>query len=201
MTNKSSVKKEEIQDDPKKFIDDAKENVKKAVKITTDDLKKHAVDIKNKSVKKVKEVINDVRDNVENIEEEFDKKDSLRTYKILSYISLFWIIGLFVPEKSNKELKFHVGQGMILTIFYICICIVAKIINNLFISNIFRSEITYLGIRTGVFTTSKLGLTLISIVNTIVIVLVVVYSIIGIINVVKRKKEHLPIIGKYAFYK
>ena len=43
--------------------------------------------------------------------------ENIKLYKILSYIGLLFIVALVVPEKDDPSLKFHCGQGMILTIF------------------------------------------------------------------------------------
>ena len=60
------------------------------------------------------------------------KKDSTKVYKILSYIGILWIVGLFVKEKDDESVKFHVGQGMLVTIT----AIVISLINDLVISQI-----------------------------------------------------------------
>lgn len=41
---------------------------------------------------------------------------SNRVYGILSYIGILWLVGLFAA-KDSKYTKFHVNQGIVLTIF------------------------------------------------------------------------------------
>lgn len=127
--------------------------------------------------------------------------NNTKVYKILSYCGILWLIGLLVPEKNDKSVKFHVGQGMLVTIVGVILNVVAAIINSVIIANIFKTEVTYGYFKTGVYATSSFGLVLISLINFAVWAVVIALEIIGIINAVKEKDKELPIIGKYAFYK
>ena len=49
---------------------------------------------------------------------------NVKLYSILAYIGILWIVGLLVKEKDNKTVKFHVGQGMLLTILSIAISVI-----------------------------------------------------------------------------
>ena len=118
------------------------------------------------------------------------KSDNIKIYKILSYIGFLWIIGLFVPEKNDKKLRFHVGQG-----------IIVSIVNNLIVANIFRHEIMYFGYPTGVYNVSGVGVAIQTILNLALVAATIAYAVIGIMNVVNNKEKELPIIGKLAFYK
>jgi len=40
-----------------------------------------------------------------------------KLYAILAYICPLWIIGLLVEEKDHPLVRFHVNQGIVLTIF------------------------------------------------------------------------------------
>lgn len=40
-----------------------------------------------------------------------------KLYAILAYICPLWIIGLLVDEKDDPLVRFHVNQGIVLTIF------------------------------------------------------------------------------------
>lgn len=40
-----------------------------------------------------------------------------KLYAILAYICPLWIVGLLVPEKDNEFVRYHVNQGIVLTIF------------------------------------------------------------------------------------
>ena len=63
------------------------------------------------------------------------KKDSTKVYKILSYIGILWIVGLFVQEKDDESVKFHVGQGMLVTIVAIVISLINDLVKNLNIND------------------------------------------------------------------
>lgn len=116
---------------------------------------------------------------------------NVKLYSILSYIGILWIVGLLVKEKSDKTVRFHVGQGMLLTLLNIVI----SVINRAIIGNIFSVTEYVLGVPYR--TVSGLGLAIEFILSLIPFVLM----IIGIVNASKCKEEELPVIGKFAFYK
>lgn len=114
-----------------------------------------------------------------------------KIFNILSYLGILWIVGMLSDHKNDKDVRFHIGQGMLLTI----VCVAVGIINNLIIANVFVTEVTYWYYTYK--TTSGLGLFLMSVIWLVPAAL----SIIGIINAAKGEEKELPIIGKYAFYK
>jgi uncharacterized membrane protein len=131
------------------------------------------------------------------------KADNSKIYKILSYVGILWLIGMFVtPEKDNPSVRFHVGQGIILTIVTVALSIVSAIFNAI-LSAVAVVEVT----RTvwGIPYTDVGVAPWASVITTIVSLAVSAVSIIllvmGIMNVTKGKDEPLPIIGKFAFYK
>lgn len=130
-----------------------------------------------------------------------NENDNEKIYRVLSYIGLLWLVGLFVKEKDNKDVRFHVGQGMILTIANLCASFVVNLINNLFVSNIFKKEVIYFGIPTGVYTTNGIGIAIQTIFNLALAGFVIYFMATGIINALRNDSKYLPIIGKYAFYK
>lgn len=113
-----------------------------------------------------------------------------RIYKILSYIGPLWAIGLVISDKSEEDLKFHVGQGIILNIWEIFLIILIAIVNDAF------SNILYKDIKTNFIYLLVLG-----ILSLIFIFSTTYYSIYGIVSVVKNKKRKLPLIGRFTFYK
>jgi uncharacterized membrane protein len=119
-----------------------------------------------------------------------ESKDT-KIFNILSYLGILWIVGMLSDHKNDKDVKFHIGQGMLLTIIYVVI----GIINNLIIANVFVTKVTYWYYTYK--TTSSLGYFLMWILWLVPAVL----SVIGIINAVKGEEKELPVIGKYAFYK
>lgn len=181
-SNKKNVKKNE----PKK-------NTTSKQKTTSKNENKK---IKSPAVKKIKkkEII-PVKETKKYSEEE------TRTYKILSYIGILWVVGLLVPCKDDKSLRFHVGQGMILSIFEFIFSISVSLINNLIINNIFKTQVSFYGIETGVYKTSALGLTISGLLNLLVAGFTIGYVLIGIMNVTNDKEKKLPIIGSLSFFK
>lgn len=124
-------------------------------------------------------------------EENKVNEKNVKLYSILSYIGILWIVGILVKEKDNKTVKFHVGQGMLLTIMSVAI----SIINRLVIANVFTTTKYIFGVP---YTTiSGFGL----LIEFVLYALVFVLMIIGIINASKEKEEELPVIGQFAFYK
>ena len=63
-----------------------------------------------------------------------------KIFNILSYIGPLWLVGIFSEkknEKDEKDVNFHIGQGILVTILYAVI----YIINNLFVAKIFTKEV------------------------------------------------------------
>ena len=126
-------------------------------------------------------------------EEETVSKGNTKIYKILAYFGILWIVGLLVQEKDDKSVRFHVGQGMLITILGVIIAL----INNLLVANIFVVTKTgYWGL-VEYQTTSGLGM----FIMIILWIIPTVLAIIGIINAAKDQDKELPVIGKLAFYK
>lgn len=115
---------------------------------------------------------------------------NVRLYSILSYVGFLWIIGVLVKEKDNKTLKFHVGQGIILSILWFAIGTFGKVVS------FFVDLIDFIDFPFGV-----IG----SIASLIIMVPFCIFAfvlmIIGIMNANNGKEEELPVIGQFAFYK
>ena len=116
---------------------------------------------------------------------------NIRIYSVLAYIGLLWIVGLLVKEKNNKSLRFHVGQGMLITITNIAI----SIFNSVVVYNIFTTTEYVLG--TSVRVVSSMG----RLVGGLLGLVPLALMIFGIVKAANGKEEELPVIGKYAFYK
>ena len=118
---------------------------------------------------------------------------NIKTYSILSYIGILWIIGLFVKEKNDKTLKFHVGQGMLLSVLGVVGRVAIRIISSIIVNVgelVFGDSILFF----------LIGIMII-ILSLAFSVSILVLMIIGIINASNNKEEVLPVVGKYAFYK
>jgi len=115
---------------------------------------------------------------------------NIRLYSILSYVGILWIVGLIVKEKDNEIVKFHVGQGIILTIVGAIINVISSVIGFI------------IGFTFGILGLSEVLLSLVSgIIGGVLGLITLIFMIIGIINASKFEKKGLPIIGKFAFYK
>lgn len=126
-------------------------------------------------------------------------KDNNKVYKILSYIWILWLVGLLVKEKNDKSVRFHVGQGIILTIAEVIVAVAVALINNVIIANIFTTTVNVFGMT--MTTVSSAGATIMYILDLAVWVFQILFMVLGIVNAAKGKDEELPYIGKFAFYK
>ena len=122
-----------------------------------------------------------------------ENEKNIKTYSILAYIGILWIIGLFVKEKDNKTLKFHVGQGMLISLLGLVGNTIIRIITSILI-NIMK-----------ILFGKGLLFFIISLMFSIIlfafVVSIFVLMVIGIVNAANNKEEELPLVGKYAFYK
>ena len=116
---------------------------------------------------------------------------NVKLYSILAYIGILWIIGLLVKEKTDKRLRFHVGQGILVTLSNVAI----NLINRLVIYNIFTKTTYVLG--SSITTVSSTGIAIAGLLSLVPLV----FMIIGIVNAANNKENELPLIGQLAFYK
>jgi len=113
--------------------------------------------------------------------------DNKQLFCILSYIGILWLVGMLVePEKNDPRVKFHVGQGMLLSIIVIALPIVLSIVSFIF------GFIPYIG---------WIFVRLIWIIESLIGIGYIILAIIQIIGITKNEDKPLPVIGKYAFYK
>ena len=126
--------------------------------------------------------------------------DNRKLYSILAYIGILWIVGLCVREKNDPRVRFHVGQGIILTIVYTAASIVVGIITAI-LNAALRTEITIMGLGTGLYESSAAAGLISGILWFSISAGFFVLMIIGIMNVHKNQDKPLPVIGKFAFYK
>ncbi len=108
---------------------------------------------------------------------------------IISYIGPLWLLGLLLNGyKNNANVKFHVGQGIILTIVSAGLGVAAGITGAILglifglISETFAIIIGYL-----------LGLAASG--------ASIYLTVMGIINAAKQQNVNIPFVGQYSFYK
>ena len=93
------------------------------------------------------------------------------------------------------KVRFHVGQGIILSIVQVGLGIVAGILNAI-IGAVFSRSV--LGYNFGV---STVGVVLIGLISFLTAAVCITFMVLGIVNVARGKDQYLPIIGRFAFYK
>ena len=123
-----------------------------------------------------------------------------KIFKILSYVFILWTVGLASPYLNEKDVKFHIGQGMILNVISLILFIVVTLFNILVVNNAFVDKIQ-IGGSSGVFVINETGIMVASILRFSVLAFYLLFSLIGIFNVLRGKDKFLPIFGKYSFIK
>lgn len=113
--------------------------------------------------------------------------DNTKIFSILSYIGILWLVGL-IADRGNPRVRFHVNQGIILTITQIVLSFVqgifTNIVNVIFVQN-----------YTGAWTISPLGHAINGLVSLAVGLISLAFIIIGVIHAAQDREEPLPIIG------
>lgn len=110
-------------------------------------------------------------------------EDSTVAFSMLAYIPFLWLVGL-LADRNNPTVKFHVNQGIILTVFECVLSFVLSIAKGI-ISLLFSFTIIFSGL-------SALLNGLLSLAG---IAVVLAYTIVGIINASKQRQVPLPLIG------
>lgn len=106
----------------------------------------------------------------------FSSLSNEKIYCILSYIYIFWLIGL-LADKNNKTVLFHVNQGIILsTVSFF----------SLFIINILSNVL---------YSIAPILASLSAFLEVLWLLFVFVFVIIGIKNVLLNRQKSLPVIG------
>ncbi len=109
----------------------------------------------------------------------------------ISYLPFLWLLGLLLPEyKNDSNVRFHVGQGMVLTIFGALTSIVVAVVKVVL-------GILFLILPFGVWLANLIG----DILGYVFLAIEVFMIIKGVLSVVNETQEPLPILGKFTFYK
>ena len=103
-------------------------------------------------------------------------KSNLKIFSILSYIGIFWIVGL-ISERDDPVVRFHINQGIIKTVVFSSLWIVIFVVSKILaaISTILLSIVALLWLA--------------------YFLIMFVYVILGIINAKNEVQRPLPIIG------
>lgn len=105
-----------------------------------------------------------------------EEKSNLKIFSILSYIGIFWIVGL-ISERDDPVVRFHINQGIIKTVVFSSLWFVIFVISKILaaISTILLSIVALLWLA--------------------YFLIIFVYVILGIINAKNEVQRPLPIIG------
>lgn len=117
------------------------------------------------------------------------QQDSSKAYWVLSYIGILWLVGL-VADRGNPRTRFHVNQGILLSMLSAALGIVnaiwCAIFNAIFGVRVFG---TLIGVH-------PIGVLLNTVFSLAVTAVLLGYAILGIVHAVQGKETPLPIIGK-----
>lgn len=125
--------------------------------------------------------------NTEDTTYEYDQQDIAqnKAFAVLSYIGILFLVPL-LAAKNSRFARFHTNQGLIL--FIINVIAMTGL-------NIIRLALCFIPF---------IGLVFNVILNIVIVlfeVVILIYMIIGILNVVNNKAKELPIIGKFKLIK
>lgn len=110
---------------------------------------------------------------------------------ILAYFPFLWLIGLLIdPYNKDSFVRFHLGQGMILTIYGIIAGVLVAIVK--FVLGLLLFLLPF-----GPAIANIIG----DILGGIFFLIEAFMLIKGIINVVNEKEENMPLLGRFAFFK
>lgn len=113
----------------------------------------------------------------------YDAGGNARVFSILSYIGILWLVGL-LADRYNPKVRFHVNQGIILTVCTIVFRAVISMVEGI-VKLIFYST----------FLLTPLGAILNAVLSLVGWGLPLAFMIIGILHAVQDRDEPLPLIG------
>ena len=100
-----------------------------------------------------------------------------KVYSLVSYVYILWLVGLLM-DREDEDVKFHVNQGIILSIFVFSFLIILKILSSI------------------LFAIAPVLTFITSLLQIVLIILSIIFMTMGIINVIKGEKRPLPFIGE-----
>lgn len=186
---KSKTIKKEINEDIKELSEDIKEkskDIKKDLEIKSKEIKK---DISKKSrefqkefkekTEEIKEHAEEILNNVKDNTKRFDKKD-IEENKAMACLAYIMAPVPYFTEYKSKWVKYHSIQGMNLFIIEVLLCLFVTIVNSLIF---WPFGIIKIILKMSLYA------------------FMVIYAVIGIINVCNEEAKELPIINKFKFIK
>ncbi len=105
-----------------------------------------------------------------------NKSKKNKMYCLLSYVYIFWIVGL-LSERKDPKVRFHVNQGInlsiVISLLWICLKVICAVLLSI----------------------SKVFAIITSLLVLLFLIMVLTYISIGVYNVLKDKEEKLPLFG------
>lgn len=179
---KITKKSKELEKELKENVSDFSEDVKETAKIINDELKEKSKDFKKEfkeTTEEIKDKAEEILKNVKISSKKFDKKDIIENKAMACLAYIMAPVPYFVETKS-KWVRYHAIQGMNLFIIEVILCLIVTVINSLiFWPFLFLKTIIKLSLYA----------------------FMVIYAIIGIINVCNEEAKELPLINKFKFIK
>lgn len=113
--------------------------------------------------------------------------ETVKLFNILSYFSFLWLVGL-IADGRNPKVRYHVNQGILLSIFEVVFGLVVSLLSSLFTS-LFSLALG------GIMVFSQLGATLVGLLQLAQFGAVAALIIVGVMHAVQDCEEPLPLIG------
>lgn len=110
-----------------------------------------------------------------------------KVFCILSYVGILWIVGL-LADRNDPKVKFHVNQGIILSIFEFAFGVFVSIAKS-FVS------FSFIQLFSASFILPQIGMVINGMLSFALWCLAAAFSVIGIIHAAQDRQEPLPIIG------
>lgn len=191
--NKNNKSSKEINDNIKEHVEDLKEDLKETAKDIKEGIETKTKELKKDFKEKTKELKTELKETTEQLKDKaedilkdtkvsskkFDKKDIEENKAMACLAYIIAPVPYFVETKS-KWVKYHSIQGMNLFIINVLLCLFVSIICSLII---WPFSLIKALLKAGLYS------------------FMVIYAIIGIINVCNCEAKELPIIGKFKFIK
>lgn len=175
-------KTKDITEDISKKAKELKKDFEEKSEVLKEDLKEKSKDIK----KEIKEKTEDLKDKTEEVlknikdnSKKFDKKDIEENKAMAAFAYIIPPVPYFVETKS-KWVRYHAIQGMNLFIIFIILSLGVSILNSLVLWILPFLKVI---LRTALYT------------------FIVIFALIGIVNVCNGEAKELPFINKFKFIK
>ena len=170
-----SKKTNDITKELKENIDEIKEEIKEKNEEFKEELEEKTKELKKELKEKTETILVSVKDNTK----KFDKKDIEENKAMACLAYIIAPVPYFVEDKS-KWVRYHAIQGMNLFILTVLFALSVSIISSVFLFD---------------FPILK------AILKALLYAFMIIYALIGIINVCNEEAKELPIIGKFKFIK